>query len=127
MESGHTQCPMSLLDEAPSEGEGKRGVTIDFAQIGCVRLRKMKQSSICEPVMIRPVTWRDTAKYHRKSKYLLQRTVAVMACIESPRSASTSSWPLIFSFSKNVGSDLDDLALLLSLSVSQGLFFPSEV
>lgn len=48
-------------------------------------------------------------------------TVAVIVWIESPLSASISNWPLILSFSKNVGSDLDDLALLKTLSV----IFPS--
>jgi hypothetical protein len=94
IDRGQTQCPNSLLPDVLSEGEGTRGGSADFDQIGWVWFRKMKQSSTPEPVMIRPVT------------------VAVIAWIESPLSASSSSKPVIFSFSKKVGSDLDDLALL---------------
>lgn len=56
-DSGQTQCPRSLLDAAPSDGEGTRGVSVDFDQIGCVWFRKTKESSIPDPVMIRPVTY----------------------------------------------------------------------
>lgn len=56
IESCHTQCPSSLLEAVPSEGDGIRGVSIDFAQMGCVWLRNTKQSLMLDPVMIRPVT-----------------------------------------------------------------------
>ncbi len=56
IERRHTQCPSNLLDAVPSESDGIRGVSIDFAQMGCVRLRNTKQSLMLDPVMIRPVT-----------------------------------------------------------------------
>lgn len=36
IESGQTQCPSSLLLDAPSEGEGTRGVSRDFDQMGWI-------------------------------------------------------------------------------------------
>lgn len=108
MDKGHKQCPRSLELDAPSEGEGTLGVSGDFDQMGSVWLRNTKESSMLAPVMMRPVT------------------VALILCIESPFSAKSSSWPVMFSFSKNVGSDLEDLALLWTLRVIQGLLFPSD-
>jgi len=56
IESGQTQCPSNLLLDAPSEGEGTRGASGDFDQMGWTWFRKTKESSMLEPVMIRPVT-----------------------------------------------------------------------
>jgi hypothetical protein len=77
-----------------------------------------------EPVMIRPVTYGPMKFWLRKTKHW-RHTIAVIAWIESPLSALSSSRPVIFSFSKNVGSDLEDVALLKTLSVIQGFDFPS--
>lgn len=53
-------------------------------------------------------------------------TVAVIACIESPLSALISRDPLMCSFSKKVGKDLEDFALLRILSVTHGRFFSAK-
>lgn len=73
IDNGHSQCPRSLLLDAPSEGEGIRGNSGDFDQIGCTWLRNTTESSIFEPVMIRPVTcsrmFRKRASSLRKVAY----------------------------------------------------------
>lgn len=125
IESGQTQCPSSLLLDAPSEGEGTRGASGDFDQMGWIWFRKTKESPTFEPVMIRPVTYCHPMKFASKEKRDWRHTIAVIAWIESPLSASSSSRPVIFSFSKNVGSDFEDFALLKTLSVIQGFDFPS--
>ena len=56
IDRGQAQCPSNLLLRVPSDGDGTRGLSGDLAQIGCVCVRKAKESSILEPVMIRPVT-----------------------------------------------------------------------
>jgi len=94
IDKGHSQCPRSLFVEAPSEGEGTLGISIDFAHIGDDWLRKVYESDGLAPVMMRPVT------------------TAVIECMESPRSALISRDPLILSFSKKVGRDLADFAPL---------------
>jgi hypothetical protein len=70
IESGQTQCPSSLLLDAPSEGEGTRGASGDFDQMGWIWFRKTKESPMFEPVMIRPVTYGHLMKFASKEKRL---------------------------------------------------------
>lgn len=64
IDRGQTQCPINLLLRTPTEGEGARGLSGDLAQMGCVWFRNAKESSILEPVMIRPVIWRGPSELH---------------------------------------------------------------
>jgi hypothetical protein len=56
IDKGHSQCPRSLLADAPEEDEGTLGMSADFAHIGKDWLRKVNESDAFAPVMMRPVT-----------------------------------------------------------------------
>lgn len=56
IDKGQTQWPTSLLDVVPCDGDGSRGVSIDFAHMGTEMFRKTKESCILDPVIMRPVT-----------------------------------------------------------------------
>jgi hypothetical protein len=57
IDSGHSQRPRSLLEDAPWEDEGNLGMSADFDHIGNDWLRKVYESPVVAPVMMRPVIY----------------------------------------------------------------------